>query len=182
MNRRRFLASTTSTLTVASLAGCLDSLGGSDDSGDGPTTTDPTHAPTDDDIAETTTDPTHAPTDDDIAETTTGGTDGPLSGVDEFDPDHPIRVDNGDDTTHTLSLRIRRDGEEVHSMSVEIEPGFEGVVYNLERLEPDGIVQYRIVAEVGSNRDSRAVQTTACFGDVNVAISEGEPTVGFEIC
>jgi hypothetical protein len=169
MHRRRFLASTTSTLAVATLAGCLGSLAGDDDE---PTPTDSTNAPT----------TTHASTDDDIIDTTDGQTDGPLADEETFDPDHPIRVENNDSTTYTLTLRIRRDGEQVHSMTLDVGPAFEDVVYNLEQLEPERIVQYRIVAEVGSNQDSRAVQTSACFGDVNVAISDGEPRVGFEIC
>ncbi|MFC4408333.1 hypothetical protein [Haloarchaeobius iranensis] len=176
MNRRRFLASTTSTLAVAILAGCLGPLGGDDDDESTPTPTDSTSAPT----------TTHASTDDDIVDTTHGQTDtqtdGPLSDEQTFDPDHPIRVENNDSTTHTLTLRIRRDGQQDHSLTRDLEPGFEDVVYNLEQLEPERIVQYQVVAEVGSEQDSRAVQTNACFGDVNVAISDGEPRVGFEIC
>ena len=167
MNRREFLASTTSTLTVASLAGCLDSLAGGDES----TTTGPTYGSTDDDIVDTTN-----------SDSGTDETEGPLAEEEQFDADHPIWVENFDTTAHTLTLRIRRDGAEVHSRTVEAGPGFDEIVYNLEQLQPEGIVQYQVVAEVGSSQDSRAVQTNACFGDVNVSISDGEPTVGFEIC
>ncbi|WP_257300516.1 hypothetical protein [Haloarchaeobius sp. FL176] len=183
MYRRKFLATSTSTLAIAGLAGCLDSLGGGDD--DSSTPTGSTYASTDDDIVDTTngqTESTHAPTDNDIVDTTDGRTDGPLADEETFDPDHPIRVENNDSTTHTLTLRIRRDGEQVHSTTLDVGPSFDDVVYNLEQLEPESIVQYRIVAEVGSKQDSRAVQTNACFGDVNVAVSDGEPRVGFEIC
>jgi hypothetical protein len=172
MNRRRFLATTTSTLAVASLAGCLGSLAGQD----GTDETTPT------DTADTAIETTHAPTDDDIVETTAGQTDESLPEEQQFDADHPVRVQNYDSTAHTLTLRFRRDDEVRHSMTVDVAAGSDEVVYNLEELQPDGIVQYRVVAEVGSNQDSRAVQTNACFGDVNVSISDGEPTVGFEIC
>ncbi|MFD1647607.1 hypothetical protein [Haloarchaeobius litoreus] len=171
MNRRRILATTTSTLAVASLAGCLGSLTGQDDT-DESTPTDTMHTPTD---------TTHAPTDDDIAETTAGESE-PLPEEQQFDADHPIRVQNYDSTAYTLTLRFRKDDDVVHSMTVDVAADSDEVVYNLEQLQPDGIVQYRVVAEVGSNQDSRAVQTNACFGDVNVNISDGEPTVGFEIC
>ena len=182
---RRTLLSTTA---VVATAGCLDW----NESGQSPEATPTSKPPAPPSPTET-------------------GTDGGItSGVNEFDPDHPIYVNNRQSETRSVQVTVRRreTGKTVFDEIISAPPDAEQQIYNLKEANPDGIEEFQIcgtlqmdsstpsrtqTVESGprngaedttpSPRDCATVKTSACYGSSHVTIQEdGNLAIIYSIC
>lgn len=100
------------------------------------------------------------------------------------DPSHEIVVSNRLDGEATLHVRVVRTAtnETVYDESVTLPPG-ERVVYNTARASPDGIEEFRIVAERGGERESVVIETSECYGDAILSPTDaGGVDATYSIC
>ena len=100
------------------------------------------------------------------------------------DPDLPVSLDNRHDERHEIGVEITREsGGTVHDETHTIDPGIERTVYNLREASPDGVETFEITATMGETTESVRVETSACYGDAIVSVTEdGELYPYYSIC
>ncbi|PSQ03443.1 hypothetical protein BRC95_08930 [Halobacteriales archaeon QS_5_68_33] len=100
------------------------------------------------------------------------------------DPDLPVSLDNRHDERHEIGVEITREsGGTVHDETHTIDPGIERTVYNLREASPDGVETFEITATMGDATESVEVETSACYGDAIVSVTEdGELYLYYSIC
>lgn len=164
MKRRTMISMVGATLWSTTMAGCLDADTGADDRSPSPTSS-PSPTPT----SSPSPTPTEAP---------------PSTESNDPDPDLPIHVENRHDATHTIALTVTREsGETVHEETYEVTAGADREVYNLDEADPDGVESFEIEATMDDRTASATVETSSCYGEAIVAVSEdGELHVTYSIC
>lgn len=183
--RRTLLASA----GVLATAGCLDWQGAGPSSDRTPTSKPPVASPS-------------------LTETETDG--GITSGVNEFDPDHPVSVHNRQSESRTVQVTVhrRKTGETVFEKTVSAQPGTDQQLYNLKEANPDGIEQFQICGSLQtdspasgpaptvtsgpqngtdgtthSTKDCATVRTSACYGSSHVTIrDDGSIGIIYSVC
>ncbi|WP_435182823.1 hypothetical protein [Halobellus sp. EA9] len=101
------------------------------------------------------------------------------------DADTEVNLENRWNRSVEIRLRVVRlaTNETVHEGTYTVEPGAERLVYNLAEANPDGIESFRIVATALSTTKRVTVETSACYGNVHVEITEeGELYPYYAIC
>ena len=89
------------------------------------------------------------------------------------DPDLPIMVENRHDEAHEIELTVTREsGETVYEATETVAPGEDREAYNLREAEPDGVEAFTIEARMGEETGSVEVETSACYGLVEVGVNE----------
>jgi len=100
------------------------------------------------------------------------------------DPDLPVSLDNRHDERHEIGVEITREsGGTVYDETHTMDPGIERTVYNLREASPDGVETFEITATMGETTESVRVETSACYGDAIVSVTEdGELYPYYSIC
>jgi hypothetical protein len=94
------------------------------------------------------------------------------------DPNLAIAVENRDDSEHTVTIEISQSSETRYEETIAVDPGAPRHVYNLQRLNPEGIEEFTITARLGTESKSMDVRTSECFGNVDIWIRE-DATLSF---
>lgn len=93
--------------------------------------------------------------------------------MEEPDPDLPITIENRHDEPHEVSVTVARaSGETVYGATTEVAAGEERTVYNLEEAEPEGVEAFTVEAALGEQTESVEVETSACYGEVRIEVTE----------
>lgn len=102
----------------------------------------------------------------------------------EPDADLAISIENRHDEAHEVEVTVARaSGDPVFTTTERVEPGAERGIYNLEHADPDGVEAFTIEARMGGQTESIEVETSACYGPVEVGITEeGELYPVYAIC
>ncbi|RLM94580.1 hypothetical protein D3D02_00940 [Halobellus sp. Atlit-38R] len=101
------------------------------------------------------------------------------------DPNKEVRLENAWNRSVEIHVRVVREttNETVHEATYTLEPGAERDVYNLSAAEPTGIEPFRIVATARNTTESVTIETSACYGNAYVEITdEGELYPYYAIC
>lgn len=99
------------------------------------------------------------------------------------DPSVAITVENARDDPAEIDVTVGQRNETRREATYELDGGEEREVYNLDRLDPDGIETFDVTANVGEQRESVEATTNECFGDVVIGIDrDGELQTFYSIC
>jgi len=100
------------------------------------------------------------------------------------DPDLDVLLHNEHDESHEIGVDVAREsGEMVYDGTHAIDPGAERTVYNLREASPDGVETFEITATMGEATESMQVETSACYGDAIVSVTDdGELYPYYSIC
>ncbi|ERG94290.1 hypothetical protein [Haloquadratum walsbyi] len=91
------------------------------------------------------------------------------------DPNKDINIHNKHSDAVELKIVVENPttGIELYNDSFSIAPNSEQEsVYNLKQLNPNGVQNYRVVAEYNNTRDSMTIRTNDCHSDANVEITK----------
>ena len=176
--RRRHLLVCTAAVAAVCPTGCTDLGPGGDPEGDGPTGGASDEVTTRDE-----------PTDEGADEST--ATDEPTAAgrdrehpMNRPDPDLGITVTNRHDEPHGVSITVAREsGAVVYRADHDLDPGAEYEAYDLQEAGPDGVERFTVAVETGGRRESIRVETSECYGLVEVGVdAEGEPFATYAVC
>ncbi|MGA9399588.1 hypothetical protein [Haladaptatus sp.] len=114
------------------------------------------------------------------------------SGVQSFDSDHSIWLENRYDEERTIHVWVVRKAadETVFSTTRQIGPGDTAALYNLEQAETTNVETFRVCAQIldASSSDTgykqcTTAKTNACYGNVDIQIQkDGSVGITYAIC
>jgi hypothetical protein len=114
------------------------------------------------------------------------------SGVQSFDSDHTIWLENGHDEERTIHVWVVRKAtdETVFEVTRTVGPGDTAALYNLERAGTTDVETFRVCAQLldANSSDSgykqcSTVETNECYGNVIVQIrKDGSISITYSIC